>query len=374
MSCSVCRLPFTPNEEQSVNPHPPPAGILTPTQLNYHMNAVAWGSKVVGLVVDFHYLDNKLFGAKPPTPIALVIYWETEDGTAMFFHTTCAGFLRKALKAEDWTLDSVTRLCELEFVLGLPQPGQEAGRFHRIDYEHVACEREEVNLRRFWLAEQPLPGDGSNWDWEGIASSELKWTLNRPDIFPKFFIAVSEQRRTSVGTPGETIDILTTLPVDILYHLLPFLDIPEYLVLTSTCRTLRLHALTAFQPHARKLVLSLGWAVPLESEYEAAKKSGLQLAHDKDVVHDADWLLYLSHVHRTTSMRVRRWIWHICLNMQKIFEARRPKTLFKVKTGADGGLKSIRNKAGKNLDSAVKQMYPISCQFRVIAERMRKKA
>lgn len=49
MSCSLCRLPFTPGAV-SADPHPPPEGILTPAQQKYMVKAVIWGTFVAGLL------------------------------------------------------------------------------------------------------------------------------------------------------------------------------------------------------------------------------------------------------------------------------------------------------------------------------------
>ena len=57
---------------------------------------------------------------------------------------------------------------------------------------------------------------------------------------------MSENRLGSVGKPEATTDRVTALPTVALLHLLPHLDVRTYLALTSTCRTLRTHALTTF--------------------------------------------------------------------------------------------------------------------------------
>ncbi|ETW83201.1 hypothetical protein HETIRDRAFT_439691 [Heterobasidion irregulare TC 32-1] len=356
MSCSLCRLPFVPNEQRSTNPHPPPRGILSAAQTSYHSTAIAWGQSIMTLLLKFNYLDNNLFGADLGM-MPIVHTWEKDGGTCMFFHTTCADLLRHALDAEAWTVETFVRLFELESVFGQPQGGREAGRFRHVDYEHVACERAPVDLRRFWLPKPPY--QGRNWDWEGFAGSEFAWTLNRPDVFPRFFATVSEKRLGSVGRPEATTDRVTTLPIDVLLHLLPHLDVRTYLALTSTCRTLRTHALTTFQPHARRLVLSLGWAVPLAGEHEQAKAAGLALAHARSTPHDADWFLYLGHVHRTAGMRVRRWVWHVCENVRRAYEGRRAEVLFARR--GDGALE--RNEEGRRVEEFVQATFALASEL-----------
>ena len=51
MSCSLCRLPFTPSNH-SVAPRWPPRGVLTDKQLFYMKHAFGMGQYVIGLAVD----------------------------------------------------------------------------------------------------------------------------------------------------------------------------------------------------------------------------------------------------------------------------------------------------------------------------------
>ena len=139
-------------------------------------------------------------------------------------------------------------------------------------------------------------------------------------------------RLSSLGKPAAQSGILVRQPLDVLLSLLPHLSQPTYLALTSTCRLIRLHALTTFQPHARSLVLSLGWATPLlgVGEYNAAVKKNQtvvqSLVHPVHSPASGDWLLYLSHVHRTSSMRARRRIWNICQAVKRAVEEQLPSS------------------------------------------------
>ena len=48
-----------------------------------------------------------------------------------------------------------------------------------------------------------------------------------------------------------------------------------------------------------------------------------KLPNAENSPHDADWLLYLSHIHRTKSMRMRRWIWSLCDEVHRVYEAKK---------------------------------------------------
>ena len=57
MSCSLCRLPFTPSTH-SVCPRWPPPGVLTEKQVVYMKYAVGMAEHIFGLVVDLVYLGG----------------------------------------------------------------------------------------------------------------------------------------------------------------------------------------------------------------------------------------------------------------------------------------------------------------------------
>lgn len=225
-------------------------------------------------------------------------------------HHTCANLLRKTFDCEDAkNLDHIIRMVEIELILGRPcgQTKEGVGRYRHVRYEDVSG----VDFRRFY--EMTYEIGVVEFDWIGLKNSELGWVLSRPDMFPRFSEEVSEKRLSSIGQPGETTDAITTLPVDILFKLIPFLDIQTYLAFTSTCRTLRQLALKEFQPHTRKLVLNLPWSTPLLRAYNRSEHNGEPgLVHPETSPPTGDWLLYLSHIHRTNSMRERRRIWQIC--------------------------------------------------------------
>jgi hypothetical protein len=139
-------------------------------------------------------------------------------------------------------------------------------------------------------------------------------------------------RLASIGAPlsdDARKDKLTALPLDVLHSLVTCLPTPSYLALTSACRFLRYQALTIFQPHARRRVLELQWAIPLTDEYTAMKRSpSTYVVHAENSPHDADWLLYLSHVHRTKSMRARKWIWSLCKELKATYEVKKVGSVY----------------------------------------------
>jgi len=248
--------------------------------------------------------------------------------------------LIRVMDCENADLDALIRLCEIETIFGRPQGGLNAGRLRYIAYEDAG---EKIDLRPFWRQGRE-PG-GNIFNWEALAASRYKWLLNRPDVFPRFFTIVTEERLESISLPppDSTTDIITTQPIDVLLAICSHLTIKSYLALTSTCRFLRWHALTTLQPHARKLVLGLGWAVATKQEYAGTKaRNRATMAHEKDSPHDADWLLYLSHVNRTKSMRVRKWIWALCSEIRRVWMERYPNSSL---ADVDQGVKSEAKKA-----------------------------
>lgn len=97
MSCSLCRLPFTP-DIQSVAPYPPPPGIMTEKQFKYFTKAIGFGERVPSNVLRCEYLgklplsmsyrrivsahvleDQGLFGAFKG--IILNVSWKSDNGT-----------------------------------------------------------------------------------------------------------------------------------------------------------------------------------------------------------------------------------------------------------------------------------------------------
>ncbi|KAI0926067.1 hypothetical protein AcV5_008631 [Taiwanofungus camphoratus] len=363
MSCSLCRLPFTPSP-RSTQPHLPPPGALTDKQHNYFQWAVAMGIMVPGACTTFEYLDNNMFGNKPTIPLVISMQWETDGGTIVTLHTVCASILRHLFGATDYSVDSVTALCEIERVLGRPQGGPTAGRFSGVDYEGVGAEK--VDLRPFW---KPDEGEGNTFLWSALKSQGLEWTLTRPDVFPRFHPSVSPARLAALGpNPETTTDILTTQPLDVLQVILPYLTDRSFVALLSTCRLLRRHALTTFQPHARDRVLALGWAVPVESEYARLAKtwakdgrSEVPVAHEVHSPYDSDWYLYLSQVHRTTSMHARRWIWAIAEELLRAYTEKKVGSEYEDTIAEDGTKKKTTKRM--DLEQSVRAMNGITCML-----------
>jgi F-box-like len=155
-----------------------------------------------------------------------------------------------------------------------------------------------------------------------------------PFSFPRFFPEPKRDRFTSLDEPASQPGAFARLPLDILILILPHLSTTSFVALSATCRLLRLYAMTVFQPHARALVLSLGWATPLLGlgEYQTAisqnPKNALHLVHPIKSARTGDWFLYLSHVHRTSSMRARRRIWTICEAVLRAVEKKLPASKY----------------------------------------------
>ncbi len=57
MSCSLCRLPFTPSDA-SIKPRYPPKNVLSEKQILHMKHAVGIGQYVIGLVIDMVYLGQ----------------------------------------------------------------------------------------------------------------------------------------------------------------------------------------------------------------------------------------------------------------------------------------------------------------------------
>lgn len=143
--------------------------------------------------------------------------------------------------------------------------------------------------------------------------------------FPRFYTEVAPDRTALLENINfSNTDAFTSLPLDILETLIPHLTMQSYVMLTSTCRFLRLHALTTFQPHARRFVLQLPWSLPVSTELKEMKPQTLAKLPSRDQsARDADWYLYLSHIHRTDSMRVRKWIWSLVDEMHHQYVKKR---------------------------------------------------
>lgn len=170
--------------------------------------------------------------------------------------------------------------------------------------------------------------------------------------FPKFAVTVDASRIPPLPQPAGT-DILSRQPLDIIRALLPYLPTPAYLALTSTCRTLRHHAVTTFQPEARRRVLGLRWAVPLPYEAQLMQKAGL-VAASADAPAGADWLLYMSFVHRTAGMRARRWIWGMAEEITNVYRKRKAESPYADIVLAGGEIQ--KSKARTELEKKVESM------------------
>ncbi|KAJ6594433.1 hypothetical protein B0H19DRAFT_1247105 [Mycena capillaripes] len=365
MSCSVCRLPFIPDPRRSTSPlreHTPSEDVVPKDQATYFMSSVGVGSGIMGCVQKCHYYSANMFGSMLGFE---VLMWESHGGTFFMAHRVCLSLLRHALKVEDDSFMSKTTLCAHEVILGRPQGGMLAGRLKDIDYEHVG---EKVDLSPFWRLG---PEAGCNiFEWKTFKAhrnGSLSWIIQRPDIFPRFNRTVSSERLASVGTPPskeERADLITTMPLELILHLLRYLSVKSYVALVSTCRFLRYHAFTTFQSHARCLVLQLPWALPTRSELEEIKeKYRAEMAGTDEELRGGDWFLYLHRIHGTKSMRVRRWIWALCEEIRRVWMAKLPRSAY-----ADLG-DSVKSPARIQLEEKVKAKLDQVDVMRLMNER-----
>ncbi|KAF8529457.1 hypothetical protein JB92DRAFT_2860723 [Gautieria morchelliformis] len=283
----------------------------------------------MGTFNTFEYLDHNLFVSAEMH----FVQWEGKTGTFLMMHTVCANILRHFFGVEnDCKVEDFVKICEIEKVLGRPKPGKDASRIPFVPYEKVGDPKDQADVRPFW---QHGGDPGMNlFAWKLFSESPMGWALSRPDVFPLFFSEPKHDRFTSLCEPASQPGVFARLPLDILIMILPHLSTTSFVTLSATCRLLRLYATTVFQPHARSLVLSLGWATPLLGlgEYQAAisqnPKNALHLVHPIKSPRTGDWFLYLSHVHRTPSMRARRRIWNICEAVLRAVDKKLPASKY----------------------------------------------
>ncbi|KAF9268269.1 hypothetical protein L218DRAFT_954632 [Marasmius fiardii PR-910] len=251
-------------------------------------------------------------------------------------HTGCAKILRSVFNLEnDESLKEMTDLFQIEDVLGPVMEGRiDHGRFRDVRYENVG---EKIDLCPFWTRGQYI-GKGHDevvFDFKKHTNAGFRWMFTRPDIFPKFDRVIDHSKRVAPlltskqEPPSSGTDILTSQPLDVILVLLPYLDVPTYLNFISTCKYFRYHAITTFQPHAPTLLLEhFPFAFPTKLEYALMKKKkemkGLVVSSDGEVCSptDCDWLLYMGKVHWTKSMRVRRYIWSVCVDVKRAYDQR----------------------------------------------------
>ncbi|KZV90660.1 hypothetical protein EXIGLDRAFT_770627 [Exidia glandulosa HHB12029] len=317
MSCCVCRLPLLPDRAESTSPLPEhfaPPGVLTKEQTRYFERGTLWGDHIHGFWVDTRYFSSNMIANRDPknNPVGLMMFlWEQEFIT---MHHTCFRLLCVVLDAEGENKESLRKLVALEMVLGPPGGGIDCGRWPGVNYEGAG---EEVDTRTLWKLGFAL---GSNiFDWRGLARLGYDWVVHRPDVFPRFYTTVSPERvkHLASGTDLRGTDVLTRMPSDVLRAIASHLVLePAALAqLSGTCRFLRFLAVDEWQLLARDCVLALRWAIPCAAELQQDAKK-LEGTANKDA--QGDWMLYLSHVHRTNSMRVRRWVWALCGEVKRV--------------------------------------------------------
>ncbi|KAL4255556.1 F-box domain-containing protein [Pleurotus pulmonarius] len=354
MSCPVCRMPYVPHPTISANPLPvhfPPQGMLTKQQYDYFNTGMGIGTTIMGVIRKLVYFSGNMFGGHKTKAMVISIVWESCGMTVFIAHVACADLLRRAFNCEELNVTNLVTLCQITEVIGACGIGPNAGRLPYVNYNRVG---EKIDLSNFW--HDHAPGDEGNnyFDWKALGNSKYSWLVNRPDVFPKFPAKVDANRVPSEDfTIGEN-DAICNKPMDVLHALVPYLPARSYVMLVSTCRQLRYHALTTLQPHARNIVISLVWPLPTRNEYNSAPKDVRAIMVSEDMAVspvDADWYMYLSRAHRTKGMRVRRWIWNSCQEIKRVYDERLPTSPFVVTK--EGG----KSKQRKELEKKVSQMF-----------------
>ncbi|KAI0760671.1 hypothetical protein C8Q74DRAFT_1338695 [Fomes fomentarius] len=377
MSCSLCRLPFTPSD-QSYTHCFPPKNVLSEKQILYMNNAVGMGY-IIGLAMNMECSNGNNFLIRNWKGSFKVLFYRK---MLLAFHPHCATILRYRLGYAFDDHDSVISLSLIDRILSPTIDGVHAGRLRGIQYESLLGDLEQrVDIESLWYMKAGDSPEDARFHWEEWLRRGLDWTAARADIFPRFRTRVAPSRLSSLGPlPESTNDCITTQSLDILHVLLPYFDNKSFVNFLGTCRTLRYHALTTFQSHARRRVLALPWAIPTEVDYDNFVKRNppklearpsnsdplpasltdeggetgdsepqpesdfthIPMAHPTHSPHTADWQLYLSHVHRTATMRARRWVWALAGEVAAVYHERRAAGPYADKLDADG--KVVRSK------------------------------
>ncbi|KAF8918987.1 hypothetical protein CPB85DRAFT_1213355 [Mucidula mucida] len=326
MSCTVCRMAFVPGPRATspFRAHYPPDGLMPSSLYSYFIAATGIGPPDIHtLKGKYDYVSGNMFsGANGP--IVMCVVWESDTvnntpTTAFMMHTVCAGLLLHRMDADPDTIDKAVRLAEVVGVLERPMGGDRAGRLKDVRYESAG---DKIDLNPFWTVKRASGGNVFN--WKALSESPYAYLISKPNVFPRFHTQVAPTRISPLDTiEFENTDMLTSLPLDIFETLIPHLSIQSYVMLMSTCRYLRFHALTTFQSHARRFVLQLPWSIPIPAELSDMKDDSIAKLPNRDSTpHDADWYLYLSHIHRTNGMRTRKWIWSLVEEIHDTYEAK----------------------------------------------------
>ncbi|KAI0760673.1 hypothetical protein C8Q74DRAFT_1298146 [Fomes fomentarius] len=348
---------------------------------------------VTGLVMDMDCLDGHSFIVNNlNSSLGAVINGLSVPLVA--FHQHCATILRYRLGYPFDDPHSIINFSLIDHIVGPRMEGVHAGRLRGIQYESLLGDLEQrVDIESLWYMKAG-PED-ARFHWEEWLRRGLDWTAARADIFPRFRTRVAPSRLSSLGPlPESTNDSITTQPLDVIHILLPYFDNKSFFNFLGTCRTLRYHALTTFQPHARRRVLELPWAIPTEVDYGSFIKRNppkleawpsnsdplaasltdegsetdsepqpesefthVPMVHSTHSPHTADWQLYLSHVHRTAAMRARRWVWALAGEVARVYHTRRAAGPYADMLDAEG--KVVRSKEWVQYAMAVEHQFNI---------------
>ncbi|KAL0581218.1 hypothetical protein V5O48_000806 [Marasmius crinis-equi] len=342
---------------EPVAEHYPPEGVMSDKVFGYFMRATGIGKRVVpGGILNYDYNSSNLFSGHASISLLSTVVWESFGLTFWMNHTGCAKILRAVFELEDNdSEEELTDLFQIEDVIGPCQDGRNHGKFRGVNYETVG---EGIDLRPYWSRHEHVV-----FDYKKLVSDGKGWMITRPDVFSRFSRVVDHAKR--IAPLGETQpgnDMLTSKPLDVIRVLLPYLSVASYLKLTSTCKYLRYQALTSFQPHARTLLLSeFPWAFPTRLECESIKQNkdlmdAIVSSDPKVCGPECDWLLYMYQVHKTKSMRIRRYIWSICVDMRREYEERLPGSgFYEYPEGPEGEAVGTQNR--KALEGIAQQLH-----------------
>ncbi|KAL0064719.1 hypothetical protein AAF712_008265 [Marasmius tenuissimus] len=246
-------------------------------------------------------------------------------------HTGCFKILRSILDLEDDnSAKELADFYQIGEILGQCLADNDHGRFKGVRYEAVG---EKINLRPYWFRGYKLgkAHDHVVFDYNQLIADGKQWLITRPDVFSRLHRVVDHAKRIAPFGGREPVpgtDILTSQPFPIMNLLVSYLSAASFVRLTSTCKYLRFHALTSFKPYARKfLVEEFPWAFPTRLEFDMIKQNKAVLdamaSPDLEICGpECDWLGYLSMVHspKSKSMRTRRYIWSVCVELKREYD------------------------------------------------------
>ncbi|KAK1217362.1 hypothetical protein PQX77_019997 [Marasmius sp. AFHP31] len=313
----------------------PPKGVMTDKEYMYFMNAAGVGKYIPGGMGSFEFCSPNSFGvsfARGKLPILSIVQWESHmdfSMTACMMHTGCFKVLRSILGLEDDnSAKELADFYQIGEILGQCLADDDHGRFkgtyftptpHIISlkptigatsigvcYEAVG---EKIDLRPYWFRGYQLgkAHDHVVFDYNQLIADGKQWLITRPDVFPRLHRIVDHAKRIAPFGGRESVpgtDILTSQPLPIMHLLVSHLSAVSFLLLEE-----------------------FPWAFPTRLEFDMIKqnKAVLDAVASPDLETcgpECDWLGYLSTVHgpKSKSMRTRRYIWSVCMELKREYD------------------------------------------------------